>query len=62
VRVTTAIVWLRDILNRGETNATAKKLKAVTKVISGRTDEGGGCEQALPEMTAALAECEAPED
>jgi hypothetical protein len=43
-------------LNRGETIAAAKNLKNMTKVILAWTDEGGGCDQAHPEVTAALAE------
>jgi hypothetical protein len=42
-------------LNRGETIAAAKNLKNMTKVILAWTDEGGGCDQAHPEVTAALA-------
>jgi hypothetical protein len=42
-------------LNRSETIAAEKNLKNMTKVISGWTDERGGCEQAHPEVTAALA-------
>jgi hypothetical protein len=54
-RGATAIARLRDTLNRSETIAAAKKLEVMTKVISAWTDEGGGCEQAHPEVTAALA-------
>jgi hypothetical protein len=54
-RVATAIARLRDRLNRGETIAAEKNFKVMTKVILAWTDEGGGCEQAHPEVTAALA-------
>jgi hypothetical protein len=54
-RVATALVWLRDTLNRGETIRSEKNLAVMTKVILAWTDEGGGCEQAHPEVTAALA-------
>jgi hypothetical protein len=40
-------VWLRDSLNRGETIAAEKNLGRMTKVISGWTDEGGGCEEPI---------------
>jgi hypothetical protein len=45
----------RDTLNRGETIVAKRNLERMTKVILGETDEGGGCEQAHPEVTAALA-------
>jgi hypothetical protein len=54
-RAATAIARLRDTLNRSETIAATKKMEVMTKVISAWTDEGGGCEQAHPEVTAALA-------
>jgi hypothetical protein len=42
-------------VNRDETIAASKKLEVMTKVILAWTDEGCGCEQAHPEVTAALA-------
>jgi hypothetical protein len=55
MRVATVFVWLRDILNRGGTMAAAKIIRVMTKVNSAGTDEGGGCKQAHPKVTAALA-------
>jgi hypothetical protein len=46
---------MRDTLNGDETIGRGKEIRAMTKVISRSSDEGGGCKQAHPEDVAALA-------